>query len=113
HRYPHWSQELKNIYDDFSDLTIIFTGSSIIHLDQAKGDLSRRAVLYELAGLSFREFLEVTTAITFSKVTLEQLLEDHTNLARMVSAKLRPLEQFSKYLQYGYYPYFLENERAY
>lgn len=113
HRYSNWSQELKNIYDDFADLTIIFTGSSIMHLDQATGDLSRRAVLYELPGLSFREFLMVTTSFDFPKVTLEQLLTDHVNLARMVSSKLRPLEHFKKYLQYGYYPYFLENEKTY
>jgi predicted AAA+ superfamily ATPase len=113
HRYGNWSQELKNIYDDFADLRIIFTGSSIIHLDRAKGDLSRRALLYELPGLSFREFLQVTTGNTFSNITLEQLLADHVEIARTVTDKLRPLEHFKKYLQYGYYPYFLENEKAY
>ncbi|HEV2482938.1 MAG TPA: AAA family ATPase [Puia sp.] len=113
HRYSNWSQELKNIYDDFADLTIVFTGSSIIHLDRAKGDLSRRAVLYELRGLSFREFLEVTTGNAFSRVTLEELLGKHVDLARAVSGKIRPLEHFKKYLQYGYYPYFLENVETY
>ncbi len=113
HRYTNWSQELKNIYDDFADLTIIFTGSSIIHLDQAKADLSRRAVLYELHGLSFREFLQVSTGNSFDKLTLEQVLQDHVDIARTISTKLRPLEHFKKYLQYGYYPYFLENEKAY
>ena len=113
HRYNTWSQELKNIYDDFADLKIIFTGSSIIHLDSAKADLSRRALLYELTGLSFREFLQVTTGHVFSKVSLEQLLKGHVHLAREVSDKIRPLEHFKKYLRYGYYPYFLENEKAY
>ena len=113
HRYSNWSQELKNVYDDYADLMIIFTGSSIIHLDRAKGDLSRRAVLYELPGLSFREFLQVTTGNIYDKVTLEQLLADHVSLARNISAALRPLEHFNKYLQYGYYPYFLENEKVY
>ena len=113
HRYSNWSQELKNIYDDFDDLTIIFTGSSIIDLDQARGDLSRRAVMYELFGLSFREFLHITTQTEFPKVGFEELLRSHVELARVVSEKLRPLEHFCKYLRYGYYPYFLENERAY
>jgi hypothetical protein len=113
HRYSNWSQELKNIYDDFADLKIIFTGSSIIHLDRAKGDLSRRAVLYELPGLSFREFLQVTTMYNFGKITLEELVQHHVELARLVVAKLHPLEHFKKYLRYGYYPYFLENERSY
>jgi predicted AAA+ superfamily ATPase len=113
HRYPNWSQELKNVYDDFAELKIIFTGSSIIHLERAKGDLSRRAVLYELPGLSFREFLHVTTTHDFDKITLEELLKNHVELAREVVAKLHPLEYFKKYLRYGYYPYFLENERSY
>ena len=113
HRYPNWSQELKNIYDDIPDLTIIFTGSSIIHLDQAKGDLSRRAVMYELLGLSFREFLHITADIRFDKIVFDELLRSHVELARSVSEKLRPLEHFKKYLRYGYYPYFLENEQAY
>jgi hypothetical protein len=113
HRYPNWSQELKNIYDDSPDLTIIFTGSSIIHLDQAKGDLSRRAVMYELMGLSFREFLHITTDIRIDRIGFDELLEQHVGLARSVSEKLRPLEHFKKYLRYGYYPYFLENVQAY
>jgi predicted AAA+ superfamily ATPase len=113
HRYQNWSQELKNIYDDFGDLTIIFTGSSIIHLDRAKGDLSRRAVLYELPGLSFREFLQVTTGMHVDKITLDELLIHHVDIARSIAEQLRPLEHFSKYLRYGYYPYFLENEKSY
>ena len=113
HRYANWSRELKNIYDDFAELTIIFTGSSIIHLDRAKGDLSRRAVLHELPGLSFREFLQVTTRHDFGKITLDQLIRHHVELARTVVDKLHPLEHFKKYLRYGYYPYFLENEKSY
>jgi len=113
HRYPNWSQEVKNIYDDFAGMAIIFTGSSIIHLNQGRSDLSRRAVMYELPGLSFREFLQVTTANDFPRITLPQLLEDHVNLARHISGKIRPGEHFKKYLQYGYYPYFLENEKTY
>ena len=113
HRYPEWSRELKNIYDDFGELSVIFTGSSIIHLDQAKGDLSRRAVMYELMGLSFREFIEVTTQHRFEPISLEDLLESHVEYARNVVQKIHPIEHFKKYLQYGYYPYFLENEKSY
>ena len=113
HRYPEWSRELKNIYDDFGELSVIFTGSSIIHLDKAKGDLSRRAVMYELMGLSFREFIEVTTQHRFEPISLEDLLESHVEYARNVVEKIHPIEHFKKYLQYGYYPYFLENEKSY
>lgn len=113
HRYSEWSREIKNIHDDFGELTVIFTGSSIIHLDQAKGDLSRRAVMYELMGLSFREFIEVTTGHRFEPMSLENLLERHVEYARNVVGKIHPIEHFKKYLQYGYYPYFLENEKSY
>lgn len=113
HRYAGWSQELKNIYDDEPDLSIIFTGSSIMHIDKARGDLSRRAVMYELRGLSFREFLSLKTQVSLPKLEWEQLLVDHVEMARSVTEKLKPLEHFSDYLMYGYYPYFLENISTY
>ncbi|TZF85851.1 ATP-binding protein (plasmid) [Pedobacter sp. BS3] len=113
HRYSNWSQELKNIYDDHPDLHVVFTGSSIIHLDKAKGDLSRRAVMYELFGLSFREYLELVTKRSLDAITLEHLLEDHVNHARNIVKILRPFEHFKNYLQYGYYPYFIENNATY
>lgn len=113
HRYPEWSHELKNIYDDLRELTVIFTGSSIIHLDQAKSDLSRRAVMYELMGLSFREYIEVTTQYRFGRMSLQDLLEHHVEYARNIVGKIHPIEHFKKYLRYGYYPYFLENENSY
>jgi predicted AAA+ superfamily ATPase len=113
HRYSGWSQELKNIYDDEPDLFIIFTGSSIMHIDKARGDLSRRAVLYELRGLSFREYLSLKAQISLPKLEWEQLLVDHVEMARSVTEKLKPLEHFSDYLMHGYYPYFLENISTY
>lgn len=113
HRYQKWSQELKNIYDDQPDLKIVFTGSSLIHLNQAKGDLSRRAVMYELAGLSFREYLNFTQETDFEPVSLDQLLENHTNQALQIVEKIRPLAHFSDFLEYGYYPYFKEAPRLY
>ncbi|WP_234409033.1 ATP-binding protein [Marinilabilia salmonicolor] len=94
HRYQNWSQELKNIYDDQPDLKIVFTGSSLIHLNQAKGDLSRRAVMYELAGLSFREYLNFTQGTNFEPVSFEELLENHTNQALQIIEKIRPLAIF-------------------
>jgi predicted AAA+ superfamily ATPase len=113
HRYAGWSQELKNIYDDEPDLSIIFTGSSIMHIDKARGDLSRRAVMYELRGLSFREYLSLRAKVSLPKLEWEQLLVDHVDMARNIIKKLKPLEHFSDYLMYGYYPYFLENINTY
>jgi predicted AAA+ superfamily ATPase len=113
HRYPNWSSELKNIYDDFSDLQVVFTGSSLIHIEKARGDLSRRAVLYELFGLSFREYLAFNEINKFDKVTLEDVLVHHVAIARSIVSKIKPLAHFKDYLTFGYYPYFLENKDAY
>lgn len=113
HRYANWSQELKNIYDDYAELQIIFTGSSLIHLEKAKADLSRRAVMYELFGLSFREYLNFTQKTSFDKISLEDILSDHVGIARKITKEIKPLAYFKKYLQTGYYPYFIENEQSY
>ncbi|CAN5327609.1 AAA family ATPase [soil metagenome] len=113
HRYANWSQELKNIYDDHVGLQIIFTGSSLIHLQKAKADLSRRAVRYELFGLSFREYLNFTMKTSFNKVSLEEILSGHVSLAREITKQIRPLAYLKEYLQIGYYPYFIENKNTY
>lgn len=113
HRYPGWSVELKNIYDDFPELHVLFTGSSVIHLSQAAGDLSRRAVMYELPGLSYREYLNVKSNLNLPAVNWEELPEWHTAFARDITQEIRPLAGFRQYLQNGYYPYVFENEEVY
>ncbi|GAB2622423.1 ATP-binding protein [Belliella aquatica] len=113
HRYANWSSELKNIYDDFPDLQVVFTGSSLIHIENARGDLSRRAVVYELHGLSFREFLAFQDIGQFDKLSLDDILNRHVELARPIVNKIKPLSFFKDYLTYGYFPYYLENKDAY
>lgn len=113
HRYPSWSMELKNIYDDYPDLQVIFTGSSVLHINKARADLSRRAVMYELPGLSYREFLNVKYGYSFSPVAWQTLVTNHTAVAREIKNNIRPLEYFQSYLNIGYYPYFLDNEGTY
>lgn len=113
HRYANWSSELKNIYDDFPDLQVVFTGSSLIHIENARGDLSRRAVVYELHGLSFREFLAFQDIGQFDKLSFDDVLNKHVELARPIISKIKPLSFFKDYLTYGYYPYYLENKDAY
>lgn len=113
HRYHGWSQELKNIYDDQPDLSVIFTGSSIMHLDKARADLSRRAVMYELRGLSFREYISLASNVLHKKLDWEVLLKDHVGVARSITQTIKPLEHFTSYLKHGYYPYFLESENLY
>ena len=113
HRYPSWSAELKNIYDDNPRLQVIFTGSSLIHLEKAKGDLSRRAIMHELFGLSFREYLNFTQELSLESFLLEDILEHHQEIARKIIRRIRPLAYFKEYLMFGYYPYFIENQNAY
>lgn len=113
HRYPGWSQELKNIYDDFPELRVVFTGSSLIHLSRGTADLSRRAVLYTLSGLSFREFLRLREGFASPRLSLRDLIDDHTSLALSIQKKVKPLAHFQDYLRLGYHPYFLENPDTY
>lgn len=113
HRYPNWSVELKNIYDDFPNLKLIFTGSSLLHIRQSKADLSRRAVMYEMAGLSFREFVRFQTDVNFQAYDINTLLENHVAYAMEISNKIQPLAYFADYLHHGYYPFYLENVDSY
>ena len=110
HRYPNWAVEIKNIYDDMPDLKLIFTGSSLLHLNKSKADLSRRAVMYSMPGLSFREFLWFETGINFNKFELDEILTNHTKISADIISKIKPLAYFEKYLNYGYYPFYLENK---
>ena len=109
HRYKDWAIELKNIYDDMPNLKAIFTGSSLLHLQQAKADLSRRTVMYDMPGLSFREFVYFQTKDNFETITLSDLLENHTEIAVSIVSKIKPLAYFQDYLNYGYYPFYTEN----
>ena len=112
HKYPNFALELKSIYDTF-DLKVIFSGSSAIALENSKVDLSRRAVLYRVNGLSFREFLEFETKKEFTSYTLEEILLNHTQITYEINEQIKPFEYFSKYLQYGYYPFYKQNINLY
>lgn len=108
HKYPNWSQELKNIYDDYPELKVVFTGSSLLEILNARADLSRRAVVYTLQGLSYREFLHLKTGIELPKLTLNDLLQNHLQLLREINGQLKPLHHFDEYLKTGYFPFFQE-----
>lgn len=112
HKYPDFERELKSIYDTF-DLKIIFTGSSALRLEHAKADLSRRARIYRIGGLSFREFCELETGNTFSSYALTDILKHHVDIAYEITQTIRPFEFFSDYLRYGVYPFYLENRDGY
>ena len=108
HKYPNWSQELKNIYDDFPELNIVFTGSSLLEIINAKADLSRRAVVYEMQGFSFREYLNMTLKLNLQSYSLYEILENHIMIAQNILKEVKVLKYFEHYLKYGYYPYYNE-----
>ena len=109
HKYKNWSQEIKNCYDFFPDLKIIFTGSSIIDITKQEGDLSRRALLYELVGLSFREYLKMLKIIDLPVFSIDDLLFNSAEIKKKIPKDFRPLNYFGSYLNYGYYPFGLED----
>jgi len=108
HKYPMWSQVIKNIYDDFPNLKVVFTGSSLLEILNARADLSRRAIVYDIQGLSFREFLNITQKTNFQSVLLSDILEKHKEISDEILSKVKPLQFFADYLQHGYYPFFTE-----
>jgi len=113
HKYPNWAREIKNIYDFYKDLKIVFTGSSIINIERQNADLSRRAVQYELTGLSYREFLSFIGVANIDVISIDNLLENHVQIANELISKFKPLQYFNEYLKHGYYPFFLENLNTY
>lgn len=109
HLYPrrNWEQELKNIHDSYPGYRVVFTSSSLLQLNSKVADLSRRVAVYELRGLSFREYLEFRGLGRFDAVPVTDILNRHTEVAAGVSAAVRVIGEFEKYLRCGYYPFFL------
>lgn len=106
HKYPDWSRELKLIYDYHKDLKVVFTGSSVLDIKKGTADLSRRAVVYSMQGLSFREYLRLFHQLEVPVYSLEQLLAHEIDLPKLP----RPLLVFAEYLKNGYYPFAREDD---
>ncbi|MFC5285217.1 ATP-binding protein [Pedobacter alpinus] len=113
HKYAGWAQEIKNIYDDQPNLKIVFTGSSLLEILNARADLSRRAVVYHMQGFSFREYIGLETGIVFKKLSLNQLLENHLKEASLINEVIKPFQYFDRYLSQGYYPFYKEQPELY
>ena len=109
HRYPMWNRVIKNLYDFYSDINIVYTGSALLAIDNAVADLSRRQSLYTLWGMSFREYLEYENIISISPISLPELLSGHVTLSMQLSNSLPILRHFEDYLDHGYYPFYKEN----
>ena len=110
HKYKNWSQEIKNCYDYFPDLKIVITGSSALDIYKGEADLSRRAILYKMQGLSFREFISLKYNFHFPVFELDDLLTNSSKRIPAILEKIKPLKIFEEYLQIGYYPFFREGE---
>lgn len=113
HKYPNWSRELKLVYDDFTNLKVIFTSSSILEIYKGESDLSRRAVTYNLAELSFREYLLLYEKIELPILNFQEILKNHKSISLDLVEQFTPFKYFSKYLKIGNYPYFENNEEEY
>ncbi|WP_455585772.1 ATP-binding protein [Bacteroides sp.] len=113
HKYPTWSREIKNIYDSFPDMKVVFTGSSLLEIHKGEADLSRRAVTYHLHGLSFREFLLFEYDHQMEAVSLSDILAKHVEIAMSVSKTIKPLVAFKEYLSFGYFPFYKEDKALY
>ncbi len=107
HYYPHWQTAIKNLVDEYADLHIVFTGSSMLQLEVGEGDLSRRLMTYHLPGLSFREYLRFENVADFQAFSLEDILQKHVQISFEVKEKLGNIQpHFNAYLQHGYYPFY-------
>ena len=113
HKYPTWSRELKEIYDLYPDMKVVFSSSSLLNVLRGDADLSRRCIAYDMQGLSLREFLQFYKGISIAPRPLEEVLLHPGPLCQEVNERCRPLACFHEYLQYGYYPFYLRNQTDY
>ena len=109
HRYELWSQSLKNIYDDYPDMSIVYTSSSLLVLDNATVDMSRRQTPYTLYGLSFREYLELEGIFKTEAISLDDVLMHHVKKAMNIVGRIKVAPLFEAYLAHGYYPFYRES----
>ena len=109
HRYDQWSINLKNIYDNYPDMSIVYTSSSLLVMDNAKVDLSRRQTVYTLYGMSFREFLVFENALNLEPIPLNELIRHHVRHAMAITSAVKVAPLFEAYLRHGYYPFYRES----
>lgn len=108
-KQPNWSSDLRRCYDNYPELKIVFTGSSVMRLKEENPELNGIVKSYNLRGFSFREFLNYMSGHSFSSYSLNDIIENHEQIATQILTKINPLEYFKDYIHHGYYPFFLEN----
>ena len=107
-KYPEWSHDLRACYEMFPTLKIIFTGSSVMRLKEENPELSGIVKVYYLRGFSFREYLNLQSGNCFRAYPLQEILENHEQIAKTILRNVKPLDYFQDYLHHGFYPFFLE-----
>ena len=113
HKYPGWSKELKNIYDDHPELSIVFTSSSALEIYKGEGDLSRRAIVYNLNELSLREYIALIHNIAIPPVTLSDILTKQNKISGEINKLIKPIALFNEYNKFGAYPFIAEGKTKY
>lgn len=119
HKYPSkqknfdWSAEIKNIYDRYPSIKIVYSGSSVLKIYKGHGDLSRRKSSYTLSGLSFREYLELNDILKEPAYSLENIIYNHQQLSEEISKKVKIIPLFREYLKFGYFPFYNEDKSSY
>jgi uncharacterized protein len=114
HKYPpkfeghDWSAEIKNLYDKFPELKVVYSGSSLLRLFKGKGDLSRRRISCNLPGMSLREYLLFSEKLDVPAIQLDDLIRNHLDIAREIVPKIKIIPQFNDYIDHGYYPFYKE-----
>jgi len=113
HKYPDWASELRVCYDTLPELKIIFTASPVLRVLEGNSELKDIAKIYHLEGLSFREYLNYKSNLNFKKISLQEILSNHIEIAQKIVQEVKPLAFFNDYLKNGYYPYFIDNKSYY
>jgi predicted AAA+ superfamily ATPase len=113
HKYPDWSRELKLIYDDFNNLKVIFTSSSILDIYKGESDLSRRAINYHLKEMSFREYMQLYENIELPMLSLDTILHNHEDISHDIIKTTKPIKYLKRFYEKGAYPYYSGNKDEY
>ena len=108
-KQPEWSRELRQCHDNYPELKIVFTGSSVMRLKEENPELNGIVKSYNLRGFSFREYLNLQAKLQFEPYTLEEIINNHEEIARQILSKVSPMKFFADYVHHGFYPFFLEH----
>ena len=108
-KQPDWSRELRRCYDNYPQLQIVFTGSSVMRLKEENPELNGIVKSYNLRGFSFREYLNLQTGQQFEPYTLKDIQDHHEEITHAILSKVSPMKHFQDYIHHGFYPFFLEH----